>query len=174
MVLTSVANTSFSILLLFSLPSCLRLCATPSSTEGVGAGASSPYSSDTIPDTDPCSGYCMSMRTFHNTRAPSFSPLSDVPFVFPTFALLFPTCCPGPRSQPRVGLDPDRSLCVSPLSCFGYLGDEESRSHYQNPALCRVLGALPSAFYRAFGKEVFVECRTRQSSTLGNDRVYRE
>lgn len=25
--------------------------------------------------------------------------------------------------------------------------------HYRNPALCRVLGALPSAFYRALDKE---------------------
>jgi hypothetical protein len=36
-----------------------------------------------------------------------------------------------------------------------------------------VLRALPSAFYRALGIEVFAECRTRQSSTLGNDRVCR-
>jgi hypothetical protein len=46
--------------------------------------------------------------------------------------------------------------------------------HYQNPALCRVLDALPSTFYRAYGKEVFPDWRTRQSSSLGNDRVYRE
>jgi hypothetical protein len=52
-VLASVVATSFSILLLFSLPSCLRLCTTPFSAEDVGAGASSPYSSDTSPDTDP-------------------------------------------------------------------------------------------------------------------------
>jgi hypothetical protein len=36
MVLASVAATSFAILLLFSLPACLRLRATPFSTEGVG------------------------------------------------------------------------------------------------------------------------------------------
>jgi hypothetical protein len=65
MVLASVATTSFAILLLFSLPSCLHLRATPFSTEGVGADASSPYSSDTSPDTDSWSGYCTSMRTFH-------------------------------------------------------------------------------------------------------------
>jgi hypothetical protein len=47
MVPASVAITSFAILLLFSLPSCLHLCATPFSTEGVGADISSPYSSDT-------------------------------------------------------------------------------------------------------------------------------
>jgi hypothetical protein len=45
---------------------------------------------------------------------------------------------------------------------------------HRNPALCRVLGALPSAFYRALSKEFFAECRTRQSPTLGNDHVYRE
>ncbi|PWZ14320.1 hypothetical protein Zm00014a_000445 [Zea mays] len=37
MVLTSVATTSFAILLLFSLPSCLHLCTTPFSAEEVGA-----------------------------------------------------------------------------------------------------------------------------------------
>jgi hypothetical protein len=52
--------------------------------------------------------------------------------------------------------------------------DMNNNMHYQNLALCRVLGALPSAFYRASGKEVFPECRTRQSSSLGNARVYRE
>jgi hypothetical protein len=82
-------RTSFVILLLFSLPSWLRLRAAPFSTEGVGAGASSPYSSNTSPNTDPRSGYCMSTRTFHSMRAPSFSPLSDIPFVFPVFALFF-------------------------------------------------------------------------------------
>jgi hypothetical protein len=37
--------------------SCLRLYATPFSTEDVGVGVYSPYSSDTSPDTDPGSGY---------------------------------------------------------------------------------------------------------------------
>jgi hypothetical protein len=46
-VLASVVATSFAILFLFSLPSCLLLHATPISVESVGAGASSPYSSDT-------------------------------------------------------------------------------------------------------------------------------
>ena len=87
-VLASVAATSFVMLLLFSLPSYLRLRAIPFST-GVGADASSPYSSDTSPDTDPRSGYCTSTRTFHIMRAPLFSPSSDVPFVFPAFALFF-------------------------------------------------------------------------------------
>ena len=97
MVIASIAATSFSILLFFSLPSCLRLCCTPFSAEGIGASASSPYSSDTSPDTDPRSGYCTSTRTFHNMRTPSFSPSSDVPFVFPAFALFFlPNLLPPP------------------------------------------------------------------------------
>ena len=147
MVLASVATTSFAILLLFSLPSCLHLRATPFSAEGVGAGASSPYSSDTSPDTDSRSGYCTSTRTFHIMRAPSFSPSSDVPFVFPAFALFFlPNLLPPPTvaaaSRPtlvdagtgRVGHAPGLSLCVPSrrtwwhLPHLGYLGDEESRS----------------------------------------------
>jgi hypothetical protein len=107
MVLALVAATLFAILLLFSIPSCLCLCATPFSVEVVGAGASSSYSSDTSPDTDPCSGYCMSTRMFHSMRAPSFSPSSDVPFVFPAFALFFiPNLLPPPMvvvaSQPTL------------------------------------------------------------------------
>jgi hypothetical protein len=89
MVVALVATTSFAILLLFSLLSCLRLRATPFSVEGMGAGTFSPYSSDTSPNTDPRSGYCTSMRMFHGMRAPSFSSPSDVPFVFPAFALFF-------------------------------------------------------------------------------------
>jgi hypothetical protein len=60
----------------------------PFSAEGVRAGASSLYSSDTNPDTDP-HGYCTSTRTFHNLRAPPLLPSSDIPFVFTTFALFF-------------------------------------------------------------------------------------
>jgi hypothetical protein len=97
MVLASVATTSFAILLLFSLPSCLHLCATPFLEERVGACASSPYSSDTSPDTDSRSGYCTSTRTFHIMRTPSFSPSSDVPFIFLAFALFFlPNLLPPP------------------------------------------------------------------------------
>jgi hypothetical protein len=45
--------------------------------------------------------------------------------------------------------------------------------HYRNPGLCRVPGSLPSAFYRALGKEHFAESRTRQSPALGKVLVYR-
>jgi hypothetical protein len=92
MVSASVAATSFSILLLFSLPSCISLRATQFSVENMGAGASSPYSSDTSPDTDQRSGYCTSTRMFHSMRTPSFSPSSDV-----AFALFFlPNLLPPP------------------------------------------------------------------------------
>jgi hypothetical protein len=100
MVLALVAATSFAILHLFSLPSCLHLRATPLSTEGVIAGALSPYSSNTSPDTDPHSCYCTSMRTFHSMHAPSFSLSSDVSIVFPAFALFFlPNLLPPPTVE---------------------------------------------------------------------------
>jgi hypothetical protein len=44
--------------------------------------------------------------------------------------------------------------------------------HYQNPALCRVLDALLSAFCRALGKAYFAKCHSRRNKTLGNDLVY--
>jgi hypothetical protein len=92
-------RTSFVILLLFSLSSCLRLRATPLSAEGVGASAFSPYSSNISPDTDSHSGYCTFTSMFHDMRAPSFSSSSDVSFVFLAFALFFlPTYYPRPQS----------------------------------------------------------------------------
>jgi hypothetical protein len=147
MVFDSVATISFVILLLFTLPSCLHLPVIPFSTERVGANASSPYSSDTSPDTDSRSGYCTSTRTFHIMHAPSFLPSSDVPFVFPTFALFFlPNLLPPPTiataSRPtlvdagmgRVGHAPRLFLCMSlrrawwHLPRLGYLSDEKSGS----------------------------------------------
>jgi hypothetical protein len=89
MVLASIATTSFVILLIFSFTSCLHLRVTPFSAEGVGACTSFPYSFDTSPDTDSRSDYCTSRRMFHIMRVPSFSPSSDVPSVFPGFALFF-------------------------------------------------------------------------------------
>jgi hypothetical protein len=143
MVLALVATSSFAILLLFSLPSCLHLRATPFSTEGVGACASFLY----LSDANSRSGYCTSTRMFHIMRAPSFLQSSDVLFVFPGCALLFlPNLLPPPTviaaSRPtlvdagtrRVGHAPSLSPCVSSrrtwwrLPCLGYLGDEESRS----------------------------------------------
>jgi hypothetical protein len=143
MVLASVATTSFVILLIFSLPSSLHFRTTPCSVEGVGAGASYPYSSDTNPDIDSHNGYCTSTRTFHIMRAPSFSPSSDVSFVFPAFALFFlPNLLPmvAAVSRPtlvdtgtgRVGHAPGLSPCVASrrtwwrLPLLGYLSNEES------------------------------------------------
>jgi hypothetical protein len=147
MFLTLVATTSFVVLLLFSLPSCLHLRAAPFSIEGVGACASSPYSSDASPDTDSRSGYCTSTRTFHIISAPSFLPSSDAPFVFSASAWFFLPNLLSPAtvaaaSRPtlvdagkaRVGHAPGLSPCVSSrrtwwhMSRLGYLGDEESMS----------------------------------------------
>jgi hypothetical protein len=147
MLLASVATILFVILFLFSLTSCLHLRATPFSAEGIGAGASSPYSSSTIPDTDSHNGYCTSTRTIHIMRIPSFSPSSDVPFVFPAFALFFhPNLLPPPTvaavnrltlvdvDTRQVGHAPGLSPCVPSrrtwwrLPRLGSLSNEESRS----------------------------------------------
>jgi hypothetical protein len=122
MVFTSVTTTSFAIIL-FSLPSCLHLCATPFSAEGVGPCASFPYSSDTSLDIDSRSGYCTSTRIFHIMRVPSFLPSSDVSFVFPAFALFFlPNLLPPahghscePTDARRLGYGASRT-CSWPLS----------------------------------------------------------
>jgi hypothetical protein len=118
MVLASVVTISFAILLLFSLPSCLHLRATPFSAEGVGAGTSSPYSCDTSPDTDSRSGYCTATRTFHIMCAPSFSPSSDVPFVFAAFALFFlPNMLPPAHGRSREPTDARRHGYEASRSC---------------------------------------------------------
>jgi hypothetical protein len=121
MVLASVATTSFVLLLLFSLPSCLHLRPTPFSAEGVGACASSPYSFDTSPDTDSRSGYCTSTRTFHIMHAPSFSS-SDVPFVFLAFALFFlPNLLSLPTSQPRADRRSSTRVRREPVMLLAFL-----------------------------------------------------
>jgi hypothetical protein len=93
-------------------------------------------------DTDSRSGYCTSTRTFHIMRASSFSPSSDIPFVFPAFVLFFlpnllypPTVAAASRptlvdtGTARVGHAPGLSLCVPSrrtwwcLPRLGYLGD---------------------------------------------------
>jgi hypothetical protein len=104
MVLASVATTSFVILLLFSLPH-----------------ASSPYSSDTSPDTDSRSAYCTSTRTFHIMCAPSFSPSSDIlSSSRPSPCSSSPTYCPthGRNREPtdarRHGYDAVALLGLTP------------------------------------------------------------
>jgi hypothetical protein len=103
--LALVAATSFAILLLFSLPSCLHLHATLFSGDGVGAGASSTYSSDTSPNIDPRSAVAIARprgrfttcahHHFHRRRT---SRLSSWPS--PCSSSL--TCWPRPWSQPQV------------------------------------------------------------------------
>jgi hypothetical protein len=57
---------------------------------------------------------------------------------------------------------------------YSVTGMKEARhTHYRNPDLCRVPESLPSAFYRALGKEDFAESRTRQRPALGKELVYR-
>jgi hypothetical protein len=54
-------------------------------------------------------------------------------------------------------------------TCVRYL----NYVHYRNPALCRVLLALPSVIYRALGKACFAECYSRRNNTLGTDLICR-
>jgi hypothetical protein len=101
MVLVSVATTSFAILLLFSLPSCLHLRATPFSAEGVGALASSLYPSDTNPTLTRVVAIARPRGRFtscmhHSFRRRRTSRSSSRPSHY-SFS---PTCCPRPRSQP--------------------------------------------------------------------------
>jgi hypothetical protein len=102
MILALVATTSFTILLLFSLPSCLHLRATPFSAEGVGECASSSYSSTPAPTPTHamaiarprgCFTSCAQQHFRHRRTSRSSSRPS------PYFSC--PTCCPRPRLQPR-------------------------------------------------------------------------
>jgi hypothetical protein len=83
--------------------------APPHSRQRAGVCASFPHSSDTSPDIDSRSGYCMSTRTFHIMRAPLFSPSSNVSFVFPAFALFFlPNLLPPAYGRSREPTDARR------------------------------------------------------------------
>jgi hypothetical protein len=83
----------------------LHLRATPFLTEGVGACASSPYSSDCSPDTDSRSGPvaiarprgCFTSCVHHRFRRRRTSRSS----FRPSPCSSSPTCCPRPWSQPR-------------------------------------------------------------------------
>jgi hypothetical protein len=89
MVLASVGTTLFAIMLLFSLSFHASASAPPHSWQRAWEQAPPPRIRTTTAPTPTCDGYCTSTRTFHSMRAPSFSPSSDVPFVFPAFALFF-------------------------------------------------------------------------------------
>jgi hypothetical protein len=100
MVIVSVATTSFAILLLFSLPSCLHLRAIPFSAEGVGACASScirptpvPTPTRTVAIAHPrgCFTSCAHHRFCRCRMSRSSSRSSS--------GSSSPTCCPRPRSQ---------------------------------------------------------------------------
>jgi hypothetical protein len=93
--LSSPCSSSYFFL---SLPSCLRLRATPFLSEGVGADASSSYSSDT----NPHSGYCTSTRTFHIMRTIVFAVVGRPVRLHGLHPVLPPQpAAPRPRLQPR-------------------------------------------------------------------------
>jgi hypothetical protein len=93
MALGSVAATSFTILLLFFLPSCLRLVEatpplrirpTPAPTPTRAAAIAPPRG-------------CFTTYTHHRFH----HPWTSRPFSRPSLCSSSPTCCPRPRSQPR-------------------------------------------------------------------------
>jgi hypothetical protein len=119
----------------------------PFSVEGVGAGASSPYSSNTSPTSTRAVAIArlwgrFTACTHHRFRHRRKSRSSFRPSPYSSS----PTYCPRPRSQPRADQCSstrvrDESVllltflrCVPPrrtrwrLPHLGYLGDEESRS----------------------------------------------
>jgi hypothetical protein len=101
MVLTSVAATSFVILLIFSLPSCLRLRATHS--RQTAWEQASPLRISPTPAPTPTRAVaiarprgCFIACTHHRFRCRRTSRSSSWPSPF-SFS---PTCCPCLRSQP--------------------------------------------------------------------------
>jgi hypothetical protein len=117
----------------------------PFSVEGVGADVSSPYSSNTSADTDLCSGYCTSTRTFRSMRAPSFSPVVGRPVRLPGLRpVLPPKLLPPPTvivaSRPMLVDASTKRVLLTFLRCvpsrrprwrlphLGYIGDDESMS----------------------------------------------
>jgi hypothetical protein len=142
MVLASVVTTSFVILLLFSLPSCLHIRATPFSAKGVGAGTSFPYSSDTTSTLTCVVAIARPRGRFtscahHRFRCRQTSRSSSLHSTCSST----PTCCPLPMvadvSRPtlvdagtgRVGHAPGLSPCMSSrrtwwrLPCLDYLSE---------------------------------------------------
>jgi hypothetical protein len=102
MVLDSVATTSFIILLLFSLPSCLHLRATPFLEEGVGGGASSRIRLTPAPTPTRAVAIARPRGRFtscvhHRFRRRRTSRSSSLPLPCSST----PTCFLRPRSQPR-------------------------------------------------------------------------
>jgi hypothetical protein len=146
MALVSVATTSFVILLVFSLPSCLRLRATHS-RQRVWEQAPPPRIHPTPAPTPTCAVAiacprgCFITCTHHRfcrrrTSRSSFRPLpySSSPTVAPAHGRSREPTDARRRGYRRVGLAPGFSSCASSrrtrwcLPRLGYLGDDESRS----------------------------------------------
>jgi hypothetical protein len=128
MILVSIVATSFAILLLFSLPSCHRLRAIPFSAEGVGAGASSLYSFDTNPDTDPRGRFttCSHHRfRCHRTSCSSYRPSQCSSS--PTYCLR-PRSCSERTDARRCGYGASRS-CSRPFSVRAARGRYSGACH---------------------------------------------
>jgi hypothetical protein len=99
MVLVLVAATSFVILLLFSLHSCLRICATHSrqrAWEQAHPLRIRPTSASTLTSAVRPPG-CFTAYTHHHFRCRRTSHSSSRPSPCSSS----PICCPYPRSQPR-------------------------------------------------------------------------
>jgi hypothetical protein len=145
MVLASVATTSFDILLLFSLQSCLRLRATPFSAEGVGVGVSphirptpAPTPTHVVAIALPRGRFTACAHHRFHRRRTSCSCSRPSPCSFqhaaPVHGRSRELTDAHQRGYGRVGLSPSLSLCVPPrwtwwrLPRLCYLGDEESRS----------------------------------------------
>jgi hypothetical protein len=95
MVLASVDAALFAILLLFSLPSYLRLRAIPFSAKVVGAGVSSPYSSDTNPTPTRTVAIVRFTTCTHHRFCRRQTSCS---YSRPLLCSSSPTCCPRPWS----------------------------------------------------------------------------
>jgi hypothetical protein len=146
MVLASVVATSFAILLLFSLPSCLRLRTTPFLVDGVRAGVSPIFVRH-----QPRHWPTQWLLHVHENVSQHVCTiifavvgcLIHLPSLRPVLPLQPATPAHGRSREPtdarrcgtgRVSLAPGLSPCVPPrrtrwcLPRLGYIGDEESRS----------------------------------------------
>jgi hypothetical protein len=146
MVLASVVATSFVILLLFSLPSCLRLHATPSRQRAWeqappprirSTPAPTPTRAVAIARPRGCFTACTHHRfRCHRMSRSSFrpSPCSSSQPAAPAHGHSREPTDARRRGYGQVSLAPGFSSCVPPrrtrwrLPRLGYLGDEESRS----------------------------------------------
>jgi hypothetical protein len=145
MVLVSVTATSFVILLIFSLPSCLRLRATHSRQRAWEQmpslrirPTSAPIPTRVVAIARPqgCFTACTTIVFVvvgRLVRLPSLHPVLPPQPAAPTHSRSREPTDARRHGYGRVGLAPGFSLCVSPrrtrwcLPRLGYLGDDESR-----------------------------------------------